>query len=119
MSKSILVIDDKGINRLVPGLILRPFGWKVYEAEDGLNVIEILDSVNIEYVLLDISMPNISGLEILTTLREHKKFQSLKIIAYTAYSQPKDESNLLSLGFDAVILKPLTSSKLLDVLSML
>lgn len=115
-SKSILVVDDNGINRLLPGLILRPFGWDVYEADGGLAALEILDVVYIPYVLLDISMPEVSGLDVLEDLRRDSRFESLKVVAYTGHAQPQDVVRLLSLGFDAVLIKPLTSVKLLDVL---
>ena len=115
-SKSILVVDDNGINRLLPGLILRPFGWEVHEADGGLAALEILKTIHIACVLLDISMPEVSGLEVLEDLRRDSKFEALKVVAYTAYAQPQDVARLLSLGFDAVLIKPLTSVKLLGVL---
>lgn len=115
-SKSILVVDDNGINRLLPGLILRPFGWDVHEVDSGLAAQEILSKANFECVLLDISMPGLSGLDVLSALRANKKFNGLKIIAYTAYMQEDEIEHFLQLGFDAVLIKPLTSIKLLDIL---
>jgi CheY-like chemotaxis protein len=115
-SKSILVVDDNGINRLLPGLILRPFGWDVYEAEGGLAALEILKTIDIACLLLDISMPEVSGLEVLEDVRRDDRFQMLKVVAYTAYAKPGDVLRLLAIGFDAVLIKPLTSIKLLEVL---
>ncbi len=115
-SKSILVVDDNGINRLLPGLILRPFGWTVYEAVGGLEALKTLKDIEISCVLLDISMPDISGLEVLKVLRKSLKLQDMKIVAYTGYAQQKDINHLLSLGFDAVLIKPLTSMRLLKIL---
>lgn len=115
-SKSILVVDDNGINRLIPGLILRPFGWTVYEAVGGLEALKTLKDIEISCVLLDISMPDISGLEVLKVLRKSLKLQDMKIVAYTGYAQQKDINHLLSLGFDAVLIKPLTSMRLLKIL---
>jgi len=114
--KSILVVDDNGINRLLPGLILRPFGWAVYESESGLDALEKLKTLDAACVLLDISMPDISGLEVLDDLRSNAKYRDLKIVAYTAYATSDDISHLKSRGFDAVLIKPLTSRKLLDIL---
>jgi CheY-like chemotaxis protein len=114
--KSILVVDDNGINRLLPGLILRPFGWHVYESEGGLDALKVIKSNPISCVLLDISMPVVSGLDVLADLKSDKNFDHLKIVAYTAHAKPDDVSRLLSIGFDAVLLKPLTSVKLLDIL---
>lgn len=114
--KSVLVVDDNGINRLLPGLILRPFGWAVYEVAGGLEALKILKDIEISCVLLDISMPDISGLAVLKVLRKKTEFQNIKIIAYTGQAQQKDINHLLGLGFDAVLIKPLTSVKLLSVL---
>jgi CheY-like chemotaxis protein len=67
-SKSVLVVDDKGINRLLPGLILRPFGWTVHETDSGLDVLSMLKKFDVACVLLDISMPDISGLDVLKNI---------------------------------------------------
>jgi len=115
-SKTILVVDDSGINRLLPGLILRPFGWEVHEVDGGLAALAILKKTHISCVLLDISMPVVSGLDVLEDLRRDKRFQDIKVVAYTAYAEQEDVSRLLELGFDAVLIKPLTSVKLLDIL---
>lgn len=114
--KSVLVVDDNGINRLLPGLILRPFGWLVYEAASGIAALEILETASISCVLLDISMPVVSGLDVLADLRKNKSIQNIKVIAYTAYAENNDVERLRSIGFDAVLIKPLTSLKLLDLL---
>ena len=114
-SKSILVVDDKGINRLLPGLILRPFGWTVHEVDSGLNVLPVLKNLDVACVLLDISMPDISGLDVLKNIRASSGYGSIKVIAYTAFATHDDTDHLLGLGFDAVLIKPLTSSQLLEI----
>ena len=117
-SRSILVVDDNGINRLLPGLILRPFGWRVYEAENGLDALTQIRSYthHVSCVLLDIAMPDISGLDVLRDLRKDTEFANCKIVAYTAYATAADISHLKSIGFDAVLIKPITSKELLEIL---
>ena len=114
--KSVLVVDDSGINRLLPGLILRPFGWTVFEADGGASALEMLKHVKVSCVLLDISMPEIGGMQVLNDLRRNSEFDTIKIIAYTAYANASDTAYLKSLGFNAVLLKPITSRKLLETL---
>ena len=115
--KSILVVDDNGINRLLPGLILRPFGWCVHECANGLDAIYAIRKIAVSCVLLDISMPDISGLDVLSELKKEQESINIKIIAYTAYAKPEEVQNLKKLGFDAVLLKPLTSKKLLEIIN--
>lgn len=95
---------------------MRPFGWDVLEVDSGLAALAILKKTPISCVLLDISMPVVSGLDVLEDLRRDQRFQEIKVVAYTAYAEQEDVSRLLELGFDAVLIKPLTSAKLLDVL---
>lgn len=117
LNKSILVVDDNGINRLLPGLILRPFGWTVHEVAGGLEALSLLKDVQVSCVLLDISMPDVSGLELLGDFKKDPSLEGVKIIAYTAYAKTEDIEHLTGLGFDAVLIKPITSRGLLDVLS--
>jgi two-component system cell cycle response regulator DivK len=115
-TKAILVIDDNGFNRLLPGLIMRPFGWVVHESENGLSALQLLKTLDVSCVLLDISLPDVSGLEVLDDLRSDKRFQNLTIVAYTAYATADDIAHLKNRGFDAVLIKPLTSRDLLGIL---
>ncbi len=114
--KSILVVDDNVISRLLPGLILRPFGWSVYESDGGLDALEKLKNLKVSCVLLDISMPQITGIEVLKSIRNNKEYDELVIVAYTAFATDDDVSKFKQSGFDEVLIKPLTSRKLLDLL---
>lgn len=117
--RTILIVDDVGVNRLLPGLILRPYGWDVVECTGGLEAINLLKNKNFECVLLDISMPDLNGLEVLHYLRTNSHFSNLKVVAYTATSKDDGVESLIQAGFDAVILKPLTSIKLVELLNSL
>jgi len=115
-TKAILIVDDNGFNRLLPGLIMRPFGWVVHEAENGLAALQVLKTLDVSCVLLDISLPDVSGLEVLDDLRADKRLQNLTIVAYTAYATVEDIAHLKNRGFDEILIKPLTSRDLLGML---
>ena len=115
--KTILVVDDNGSNRLVPGLILRPFGFTVLESASGQEAIDLLPHVVVFGVLLDIQMPGLSGLEVLRHIRADTQNQKAKVIAYTAYASEADLGGLIAQGFDAVLLKPIKSIDLIRVLT--
>ena len=108
----VLVVDDNGMGRLLPGLILRPFGFQVHESFAIKDTIEILDQVDVSIILVDIYMPEADGFEILKLIQNHPKAKPQKIIAYTADVTPVIESEMLEKGFDAVLKKPLTSQNL-------
>ena len=64
----------------------------------------------------DVYKRQVSGLEVLDDLRSDKRFQNLTIVAYTAYATADDIAHLKNRGFDAVLIKPLTSRDLLGIL---
>jgi two-component system cell cycle response regulator DivK len=115
--KTILVVDDNGSNRLVPGLILRPLGFTVLETSSGQVAIDLLPQVEVSGVLLDIQMPGVSGLEVLRRIRSDPRHHKTKVIAYTAYANSGDVGGLIAQGFDAVLLKPIKSIDLINTLS--
>ena len=112
----VLVVDDNGMSRLLPGLILRPFGFNVHESFSVKDTIEILDQVDVSVVLVDINMPETDGYEILKLIQSHPTSKPSKIIAYTADVTPAIEAQMQKKGFDAVLMKPLTSQNLFLVL---
>lgn len=114
--QTILVVDDHEISRLLPGLILRPFGFTVYERRNGFEALQTLKSIPITAVLLDIFMHGISGLDILRLLKNDPKMYQMRIIAYTTIDGEDDINEYLTKGFDAVLAKPITSKKLLELL---
>ena len=116
MSKSILVVDDVGINLLLPGLILRPYGWTVHEAETGDQALEMLTILSVAYVLLDLNLPDVHGTDLLPRLKAMTHLKGTKVIAYTSYATSQDHERLASAGFDAVLIKPINTKKLLKLL---
>ena len=105
--KIVLVVDDVGINRLLPGMMLRPFGIEVHECSSGTSALAYLKENIVELVLLDISMPILSGMDVLRKIKENPKLKSVRVLAYTAYADPEDQHALMMQGFDGVIIKPL------------
>lgn len=116
-NKILLVVDDSGLNRLMPGMMLRPFGYVVHESSSGSAAIEYLQNNQVAAVLLDIAMPEMNGIEVLRAIRSTESIASTKVIAYTAHENFETISDYFEEGFDAVILKPISFEILLKTLS--
>ncbi len=116
-SRKILVVDDNPVNRLVPGMILRPFGYQVYEATDGSQVMSHLCAHAIDLILLDLSMPEMTGpqaLRLIRSLNDNRK--ALPVVAYTSIENEAHAQQVLEMGFDHVLAKPARSTQLLQML---
>ncbi|MCG2578898.1 response regulator [Dechloromonas sp. XY25] len=107
-----LVVDDHYTNRLLAATLLKRLRWSVLEASDGLSALALSRENDLRLILLDISMPGLSGEETCRQLRAAHDGSPLKIIAYTAHAFAEDRQRLLAGGFDEVLVKPITRQQL-------
>ena len=112
MSKHILVIDDDFANRMLPGLFLRDMGHVVMECASAEEAYQMIRQHHFTDLLLDISLPNVSGLEICKTLRRMPNTAGIRIIAYTAHAMPEETRNFSESGFDGLLIKPICQNDL-------
>ena len=117
-TRHVIVVDDNDTNRLLPGLFLRPRGYTVHECDSAAQALRVLQDTACDVLLLDISMPTVSGLQLCQQLRSDTRFSGLKIIAYTAHAMPEEIQQLEAAGFNKVLLKPMRSHELLSALNM-
>jgi CheY-like chemotaxis protein len=93
-SRRILVVDDNAINRRLAMAFVKRLGFVTEEVEDGASALAKLASSPFDVVFLDISMPGMSGEEVLARLRADPSFSGLHIIAYTAHALPEEKQRL-------------------------
>jgi CheY-like chemotaxis protein len=110
--RNALVVDDHPTNRLLASAILKKLGWTVIEAENGAVALAQAAQHQFRLVLLDISMPGLSGEETCSALRRIEASPPLHIVAYTAHAFPEDRERLLGAGFDDVLVKPISRQRL-------
>ncbi len=104
----VLVVDDNPVNRLLPITWLSNAGHEAVECCSGYEALERLGGGRYDAMLLDLSMPGLSGTEVCRQLREQPEHADMRIVAYTAYLQPELVSGFQEAGFDAVLIKPVT-----------
>ncbi|MBL8458428.1 response regulator [Zoogloea sp.] len=114
--KRALVVDDNAINRHLAVAFFKRLGIVAEEAEDGPAALARLAEKPFDIVLLDISMPGMSGEEVLATLRADVRFNGLRVIAYTAHALPEEKQSLVEAGFDDLLIKPINLKAVESVL---
>lgn len=114
--KRILIADDIYFNRYINKDLLTKLGASVEEAEDGNKAIEHLEIEAFDIAILDINMPNKSGLEVIAEFLENEPKQCPILIALSADATPEIETKCLALGFHHFIEKPLDTAKLAKIL---
>ena len=107
-----LVVDDHPTNRLLACAMLRKLGWAAEEAASGEAALRLAKEQRFNLVLLDISMPGISGEETCIQLRQLPQGDKLSIIAYTAHAFPEEKARFLAVGFNEILVKPINRERL-------
>ncbi len=115
----ILVADDNPINLRLATRILREMGHTGALVTDGIKALKALDAQRFDVVLLDVTMPEMDGVEVLGKLRdlERQGRQKTTVIMVTAHDLPSDRKNLLAAGADGFVPKPLEAAALASELT--
>ncbi len=108
--KSIVFIDDNRDNRLLMSALLSEL-YRVSEFATGFEAVQALKTAVPDLILLDISLPGMDGLEVLSLLRADARLKDVPVIALTAYATSGDRERYLIAGFNDYIPKPIVDEK--------
>jgi len=114
--KRVLIADDMNFNRYISTAVLDSMGAEIDVAENGRIALNKLQSSHYEIVILDISMPELSGIEVVEAYLEQHEGHCPKFIALSAYNSLDAEERCIAAGFNHFIEKPLEPEKLKKLL---
>jgi two-component system cell cycle response regulator DivK len=103
----VLIIDDDAVNRRLAQVLFQKCGWQAEMLDSGEQALLHLATHHYDLVLLDISMPGMTGLEVCQRLRADARLRELRVIAYTAHALREEQQSFLAGGFDDVLTKPM------------
>jgi CheY-like chemotaxis protein len=115
----VLVADDDAMNRLVAEESLKYLGAEVVAVDSGSAVLHAMAGRHFDLLLLDVHMPDMSGIEAAMRIRQHEKGSGaprVPIVALTASATAKDQQSCLDAGMDGVLTKPFRMEQLEQVL---
>jgi CheY-like chemotaxis protein len=115
-SSRILLAEDNLINQKVALQILRVLGYRADVAQDGEEVLKLLETQSYDLILMDVQMPNLDGLEATRIIRERYPERNIHIVAMTANAMTSDRENCLASGMDDYLSKPISILELTRVL---
>ena len=110
--KKIVLVEDNPDNRLLVRVILESL-YEVTEYETGFTALEALHKEKPALVLLDVSLPEMDGTEVLRRIRADVGLRDLPVIALTAHAMSGDREKYLAAGFDEYVTKPIVDETLL------
>ena len=105
----ILVVDDDRTTRKILGLYLKSKGYEVEYAENGLDAMEKLGTVNVNLVMTDLNMPYMDGLELIRTIKADENFRELPILMVTTEADDEEKRKAMEAGADGYLIKPVSA----------
>ena len=111
--KRILIVEDDRLSLTVLRQLLTAQGYEILQSSEGWNGISRARNEQPDLIVMDIKLPNISGLDATLLLKQDDQTKNIPIIAVTAFVTPEDKAKALESGCDAYIAKPVNIGSLL------
>ena len=106
--RKILIVEDNRINRIVLREMLQTLGHRVVIAENGRQAVQLAGQHAFDLILMDIQLPEVSGIEVTKWLKEDEELRSIPVVAVTAFAMKGDEQKIREGGCEAYISKPIS-----------
>ena len=112
MSQKIAVVEDNPDNRMLVQALLEDT-YEISEYETGVDAVNGLGNDIPDLILLDISLPEMDGTEVLAWIREQDELKDVPVIALTAHAMAGDREKFIAAGFNDYVTKPIVDEDVL------
>ncbi len=116
MSKKVLIVEDNELNLKLFRDLLEAHGYETLQTKDGMEVMQLARDHKPNLILMDIQLPEVSGLEVTKWIKEDEELKSIPVIAVTAFAMKGDEEKIREGGCEAYIAKPISVTKFIEVI---
>jgi len=113
MAKRVMIVEDNELNMKLFHDLLEARGYEILQTRDGMEALKMARAEKPDLILMDIQLPEVSGLEVTKWLKEDDNLKSIPVIAVTAFAMKGDEEKIREGGCEAYIAKPISVSSFL------
>ncbi len=117
MAKTILIVEDNDLNMKLFNDLLQAHGYETLQTKDGREVLGIAREKRPDLILMDIQLPEISGLEITRMLKDDADLRGIPVVAVTAFAMKGDEEKIREGGCEGYIAKPISVATFLQTVN--
>lgn len=115
--KTVLIVEDNELNMKLFEDLLEAHGYNTLQTSDGHQVVDIARGKKPDLILMDIQLPEISGLEVTALLKAEDDLKSIPVVAVTAFAMKGDEEKIRQGGCEDYIAKPISVTEFIDVIN--
>jgi two-component system, cell cycle response regulator DivK len=114
MAKTVLIVEDNELNMKLFHDLLEAHGYATLEARHGIEALALARKHRPDLILMDIQLPEISGLEVTKRLKDDESLRHIPVVAVTAFAMKGDEERILAGGCEAYLSKPISVGKFIE-----
>ena len=114
MAKTVLIVEDNELNMKLFHDLLEAHGYNTLQTRTGIEALKLARENHPDLILMDIQLPEVSGLEVTKWIKEDETISSIPVIAVTAFAMKGDEERIRLGGCEAYISKPISVAKFLE-----
>ena len=114
MSKTVLIVEDNELNMKLFNDLLEAHGYVTVQTRNGMEAIELARLHRPNLILMDIQLPEVSGLEVTKWIKSDEELKHIPVIAITAFAMKGDEEKIRQGGCEAYLSKPISVAKFLE-----
>ena len=118
-SKKVLVVEDNELNMKLFCDLLDAFGFEAIKSVDGLRAVELAKEVHPDLIIMDIQLPEVSGLDLARWIKDDDVVGDIPILAVTAFAMRQDEQDVKDAGCEAYMTKPIQMAPFIKVVEEL
>ena len=119
MAKKVLIVEDNELNMKLFHDLLEAQGYETLETREGLAALSLAREHRPDLILMDIQLPEISGLEVTKWLKDDEELSHIPVVAVTAFAMKGDEERIREGGCEAYISKPISVTHFLETIKRL
>jgi two-component system cell cycle response regulator DivK len=116
MSQKILIVEDNELNMKLFHDLLEAHGYTTIQTRNGMEAVGLARTHRPDLILLDIQLPEISGLEVTRQLKQDDELKGIPVVAVTAFAMKGDEEKIREGGCEAYIAKPISVSTFMETI---
>ncbi len=117
MAKKILIVEDNELNMKLFNDLLQAHGYDTLQTKDGREALKLAQDNRPDLILMDIQLPEISGLDITKMIKADDDLKATPVIAVTAFAMKGDEEKIREGGCDGYIAKPISVPNFLETVA--
>ncbi|MGI9365041.1 MAG: response regulator [Rhizobiaceae bacterium] len=114
MTKRVMIVEDNELNMKLFNDLLEAQSYQTIQTSNGLEALDLAREHRPDLILMDIQLPEVSGLEVTKWLKEDDELARIPVIAVTAFAMKGDEERIRQGGCEAYISKPISVMRFLE-----